>query len=86
MTSITIHNVPEELRDSLEAYATEHGLTLQSYLLQGIAKMPRGRSRSGAEIVELANKLFEKYGDIDLDLSRNYTERPPVEFDDHAIG
>lgn len=84
MTSITIYDVPEELRDSLEVYATERGLTLQAYLLQSIAKLPRGRSRSGAEIIELATTLFADFGDIELDLSRNYTERPPVAFDDHA--
>lgn len=71
MTSITIYDVPEELRDSLEAYATERGLTLQAYLLQSIAKLPRGRSKSGAEILELADRLFAKYGDIELDLSRD---------------
>lgn len=81
MTSITIYDVPEELRDSLEAYAKERGLTLQSYLREGIAKMPGARSGSGAEIVELANALFADYGDIELDLSRRNTNRPPVEFD-----
>ena len=71
MTSITIHDVPEELRDSLEAYATERGLTLQAYLLQSIAKLPRGRSKSGAEVLEIANRIFADYGDIELDLSRD---------------
>lgn len=70
MTSITFDDLPEEFRDSLEAYATEHGLTLQAYLLQSIAKLPRGRSKGGAEILELADRLFGKYGDIELDLSR----------------
>jgi len=50
MTSITIYDVPEELRDSLEAYATERGLTLQAYRLPSIAKLHRGRSKSGAEV------------------------------------
>jgi hypothetical protein len=86
MTSITIHDVPEELRDSLEVYAIEHGLTLQAYLLQSIAKLPRGRSKSGAEILELADRLFGKYGDIELDLSRNESDRPPVDFDNHTTG
>lgn len=71
MTSITIHDVPEELRDSLEAFAEERGLTLQKYLLESITKLPRGRSKSGAEILELADRLFAKYGDIELDLSRD---------------
>ena len=71
MTSIAIHDVPEELRDSLEAYATERGLTLQAYLLQSIAKLPRGRSKSGAEVLEIANRIFADYGDIELDLSRD---------------
>ena len=71
MTSIPIHDVPEELRDSLEEYATEHGLTLQAYLLQSIAKLPRGRSKSGAEILDLANLIFADYGDFELDLSRD---------------
>ncbi len=82
MTTITIHDVPEDLKDSLEAYAKEHGLTLQTYLRQGIAKMPGARSGSGAEIVELANALFADYGDIEIDLSGRGTRRPPVEFDD----
>lgn len=86
MTSITIYDVPDDLKDSLEAYAEEHGLTLQMYLLESIAKLPRGRSRSGAEILELADRHFAKYGDIELDLSRDYTERPPVEFDNHTTG
>lgn len=71
MTSITIYDVPEEMRESLEAYATEHGLTLQAYLLQRIAKLPRGASRSGAEIIELTNRLFVHSGNIELDRSRN---------------
>ena len=71
MTSITIDDVPEKLRDSLEAYATERGLTLQAYLLEGIAKLPRGRSKSGAEIIALADRYFAEYGDIELDFSRN---------------
>lgn len=86
MTSITIYDAPEELRDSLEAYATEHGLTLQAHLLQRIAQLPRGRSRSGAEIIELADRCFGDYGDIELDLSRNDSDRPPVEFDNHTTG
>ncbi len=71
MTSITIYDVPEELRDSLEAYATERGLTLQGYLLQSIAKLPRGRSKSGAEVIDIANRIFANYGDIELDLARD---------------
>lgn len=86
MTSITIDDVPEKLRDSLEAYATERGLTLQAYLLQSITKLPRGRPRSGAELLEIADRYFADYGDIELDLSRNYTERPTAEFGDHVIG
>lgn len=86
MTSITIDDVPEEFRDSLAAYAEEHGLTLQTYLLESIAKLPRGRSKTGAEILELADRLLGKYGDIELDLSRNDSDRPPVEFGNHTTG
>lgn len=76
MTSITIHDVPDDLKDRLEVYATKHELTLQAHLLQSIAKLPRGRSNSGAEILELADRLFAKYGDIELDLSRKMQRMP----------
>lgn len=82
MTSITIYDVPDDLKDSLEAYATEHGLTLQAYLRLGIAKLPGARTGSGAEILALADTLFGDFGDVELDLSGRESNRPPVEFDD----
>lgn len=81
MASITIYDVPDELKDSLEAYAAEHGLTLQAYLRQGIARMPGANTGTGADILVLADILFGDFGDTQLDLSGRESNRPPVEFD-----
>lgn len=82
MTSITIPDIPDSMKKSLECYAIKHGLTLESYLRQAIEKLPGAVPRDGAEILEIADKYFGRYGDIELDLSRDYTERPVVEFDE----
>ena len=39
MTAITIRNVPEELRDELVARATRSGMSLEQYVLWGLAMM-----------------------------------------------
>jgi antitoxin FitA len=39
MTAITIRNVPEELRDELVARAARSGMSLEQYLLWGLAMM-----------------------------------------------
>lgn len=82
MTSITIPDVPDSMRRGLESYANKQGLTLESYLRQAIEKLPGAAPKDGAEILEIADKYFGRYGDIELDLSRDYTERPIVEFDE----
>jgi antitoxin FitA len=39
MTDITIRNVPEQLRDELAARAARSGMSLEQYLLWGLALM-----------------------------------------------
>ena len=81
MASITIRNLPDQIKESLRVKAAKHGVSLEAYLrtiLQQASKPDNGKP---VNILDLAQKYFGSENGVDLDLPERSSHRKPVSFD-----
>ena len=81
MASITIRNLPDQIKENLRVKAAKHGVSLEAYLrtiLQQASKPDNGKP---VNILDLAQKYFGSEKGVDLDLPERGSHRKSVSFD-----
>lgn len=78
MPAVTIRNLPEETHRALKARAVRHGHSTEAEIRSILesAVRPTQRVRLGSTLAALG----KKYGGIELEIDRDQTPTPPVQF------
>lgn len=78
MPAVTIRNLPEETHRALKARAIRHGHSTEAEIRSILesAVRPAQRVRLGSTLAALG----KKYGGIELEINRDQTPTPPVQF------
>jgi len=82
MATVTINELPDTMKKALENRAAERGLSLEAHIREILQDSFSTPPRPRLSIVEAARKYFGPENGVELDLSRDWPERPPVEFQD----
>jgi plasmid stability protein len=79
MPSITVRNVPEEVRRALRVRAAMHGRSTEAEirLILESAVKPEGRIKLGS----LLEKIGREVGGFDLEIERDKTGGEPLSFE-----
>ncbi len=96
MASLTIRNLPEDVKQSLRVQAAQAGLSMEAYarnLLQSASSAPETQeatphtpentqpnTRKTNNILEIAEKYFGKENGVDLDLPPRNSKRGAATF------
>ena len=92
MASLTIRNLPEDVKQSLRVQAAQAGLSMEAYarnLLQSASGVPATQEATPAapdnqkfeSILDIANKYFGKENGVALDLPPRNTRRGVATFE-----
>jgi plasmid stability protein len=79
MTTITIHNLPDETHRALLALAASHGLSLEAEILAILENTirPEGRTKLGSRLAEIGREI----GGVELEIERDKSLPRPVSFE-----
>ena len=82
MTTITIHDVPDELKAAFELSAAADGLSLDAYVRELLAQAYAERNRGRMNLADATRLYFGPENGVDLDLSGRDSDRDLLEFDE----
>jgi len=68
MGSITIRNLPDQLKENLRVQAAPNGISLEAYVRQILEEASGLESGKKIDILQLAQGYFGSQGGIDLEL------------------
>lgn len=84
MAAVVVRNIPEATHKALKARAKLHGRSAEAEVRIILAEAlhgPAGRGASGKEIFDALHALGQKYGGIELDITRDKTPPRDIEFE-----
>lgn len=82
MSTITIHDVPDELTEAMTACAEASGLSVDAYARELLSFAFAERNRGSMKLSEAFRLYFGPENGIELDLSGRDSGRKPIEFDE----
>ncbi len=77
-----INNLPENEQTRHDESAAELGISIESHVEESLVDSTLAPPQTGMSIVEAFKKYFGPENGVDLDLSRDWSERPPIDFSD----
>lgn len=82
MSTLTIHDFPDAMREAFEAVASERGMTLEAYVRQLLLDVYFDGPKNRVNMADVARKYFGPENGIDLELPSRHSNRELPEFDD----
>ena len=79
MAVITVRNLPEETHRALKLRAAQHGRSTEAEIREFLehAVRPKTRVQIGSELAAFG----QRFGGVDLDISRDQTPTEPAKFE-----
>lgn len=77
-----INNLPENKQTRHNESSAELGISIESHVEESLVDSTLAPPETGMSIVEASKKYFGPENGVDLDLSRDWSERPPIDFSD----
>jgi plasmid stability protein len=83
MAAVVIRNIPEATHKALKARAKAHGRSTEAEIRDILEKAlgPAQGAATGKEIFDALHAFGQKYGGIELDITRDKTPPPDIEFE-----
>ena len=86
MSTLTIHDFPDAMKEAVEAVASERGMTLEAYVRQVLQEAYLDQPRKRMNMADAARKYFGPENGVDLELPSRHSCRELPEFDDQLTG
>lgn len=80
MASITIRNLPDQIKEKLRLQAARHGISLEAYVRKILQQASDASLSEQIDIVAIAQKYFGSKNGVDLELPPRQTKRGSVDF------
>jgi plasmid stability protein len=82
MSTITIHDVSDELTEAMTAYAEANGISVDAYARELLSFAFAERNRGSMKLSEAFRLYFGPNNGVELDLSGRDSGREMIEFDE----
>jgi len=82
MSTITIHDVSDELTEAMTAYAEANGISVDAYARELLNFAIAERNRGSMKLTDAFRLYFGRSNGVELDLSGRDSGRERTEFDE----